>query len=154
MSIRSRNKGKVGEREVCVMLRATVARAHVELGLPPVVDIKRNLMQCAEGGYDIEGLPWLAIEVKRQERLEVERWWQQAVAQAERADRLPVLIYRQSRKKWRVVMYGGVQPMSAKNGWSYMEVEIDIEAFLRWLHSQIVEYHHASHQRRSRRTVC
>ena len=87
----SRQKGQRGEREVCQILAEHLGG-----------EFKRNLMQPQEGGFDILGLDEYAIEVKFQEKLQIEKWWEQTVEQAE--DRIPVLFFRRSREAWRVVV--------------------------------------------------
>ena len=52
--VNSRDKGATFEREVCSLIRE-------HLG----VEAKRNLMQTAEGGFDVLGVPGWAIECKR-----------------------------------------------------------------------------------------
>ena len=59
-------------------------------------------MQTQEGGYDVLGLNGYAIEVKFQEKLQIEKWWKQTVEQA--VDKMPVLFFRRSREDWRVVV--------------------------------------------------
>ena len=87
----SRQKGQRGEREVCQILAEHLGG-----------EFKRNLMQTQEGGFDVLGLDEYAIEVKFQEKLQIEKWWEQTVEQAE--DRIPVLFFRRSREEWRVVV--------------------------------------------------
>lgn len=100
----SMNKGKRGEREINTILNPVVNRVYSDRGLAPPI-LQRNTMQSHMGGYDIVGLEWLAIEVKFQETLHLAKWWEQTIGQA--ADgQIPVLFYRQSRKKWRVRMRG------------------------------------------------
>lgn len=54
---------------------------------------------------DISGIDGLHIECKRHERLEVNKWYNQATADAERMkDGKPVVIYRQNRKQWMIVL--------------------------------------------------
>lgn len=77
----SRNKGQRGEREVIKLLQPTVTRCYMEKGLD-VPSLERNLMQSRAGGFDIVGLEWMALEVKRQEVLNVNLWWKQTCAQA------------------------------------------------------------------------
>ena len=103
------NKGKTGEREVVDMLAteiyylmhqhqyddATKAALH---GI-----VQRNQNQSAVGGGDINILG-LSVEVKRCETLAVEQWWRQCETSAMRNGDVPVLIYRQNRKAWQVVM--------------------------------------------------
>lgn len=89
-----RRKGADGERELANLL-------YDRLG----IELKRNLEQSRNGGYDLIGLPF-AIEVKRHEELRTKEWWTQACHQAIDAcratgdDLTPVLAWRQSRKPW------------------------------------------------------
>lgn len=91
--INSRKKGASAERELAKILREKYG-----------IEIKRNLNQTREGGYDLVGLEGFAIEVKRAEKLLIKKWWEQAVNQSEPGKTLPVLIYRQSRQPWSVVV--------------------------------------------------
>lgn len=88
----SRTKGQVGEREICKILGDALS-----------ISLDRNLEQTRDGGCDIVLYHW-AIEVKRQEKLQVDKWWEQACVQAEDSHRHPVLIFRKSRNPWRVIM--------------------------------------------------
>lgn len=88
-----RNKGKRGEREFLN-----------QLGELLDCDLSRNLNQSANGGADSLSLPGWAVEVKRQERLSIEAWWNQAVTQAEADNRKPLLAFRRNRTEWRVVL--------------------------------------------------
>lgn len=103
----ARNKGQRGEREVRDLIQPIVDKVCAELGLD-AMEIKRNLNQSREGGHDLIGLSWIAIEVKRQEVLQLDKWWIQAEEQAMRisSSAIPVLIYKQNRQKWRVRMIG------------------------------------------------
>ena len=92
MSGASRQKGQRGEREICKLLADKLGGEY-----------KRNLMQTQDGGYDVLGLDGYAIEVKFQEKLQIEKWWEQTVGQAS-VERLPVLFFRRSREPWRVVV--------------------------------------------------
>lgn len=96
----SRNKGKRGEREIIALLQPVVSEVYTAHGLEPPV-LKRNTMQSDGGGFDIHGLEWCALEVKRQETLCLPAWWRQTLRQAGPGT-LPVLAYRQSREPWRV----------------------------------------------------
>ena len=106
MPINSRAKGAAGEREFAKTL-------HDELG----VTLARNLEQTRDGGHDLvivdaahplaPRLNRYAFEVKRYAITKpalIHQWWQQAVEQAERADKLPALAYRGNREPWRVVV--------------------------------------------------
>lgn len=100
----SREKGKRAEREVVKLLQPVVNKVYEKVGKEPP-QLERNLMQSHKGGHDIVGLEWLALEVKHHETLNVLVWWEQTKKQAGQT-RLPVLIYKQNRVKWRVLMFG------------------------------------------------
>lgn len=119
-------KGKRGEREVIALLRPVIERVYGDHGVDDVPRLQRNTLQSDAGGFDIVGLHWLAIEVKRQETLNLNAWWQQTLRQAG-AGQTPVLFYKQNRKPWRVRMNTGVWV-----GEGYMMVlsDISIEDFL------------------------
>lgn len=89
----SRTKGANGEREW-----ATLMKEH--LG---DVDLRRNLDQNREGGYDIAGLDLWAPEIKRCEQF---KWayWRQAERQALAANKRPILAYRANREPWKHYM--------------------------------------------------
>ena len=94
--INSRDKGKRGEREFLNLLGAALGK-----------DLERNLNQSDNGGCDcVSLLPGynLAIEIKRCEKLEVDKWWRQAVEQAAKLHAMPVLAYRQSRHPWKIMI--------------------------------------------------
>lgn len=101
--LRAKLKGSGGEREVVEFLQPIVQKIFEECSLP-IPLIERNLQQFARGGYDIIGVDWCAIEVKRCETLQIEQWWRQAVAQA--GSREPLLFYRQNHRGWRVCALG------------------------------------------------
>lgn len=88
-----RSKGQVGEREVAKKFKD-------DLG----VDAKRNLQQTQNGGYDLAGIPFFAVEVKRHETLSIGTWWKQALKQGQVMERMPLLIYRRNREQWWCVM--------------------------------------------------
>lgn len=101
----SRDKGQRGEREVIQLLQPVVNRVFAEVGREPP-KLERNLMQSREGGHDLVGLEWLALEVKRHETLSVGSWWEQTKKQAG-TSKVPVLFYRQNgQRSWKVMMYG------------------------------------------------
>lgn len=94
-----RTKGQNGEREAIRLLTDWATQVTDSLGLPPVV-LTRNLEQPRGGGYDLTGIDWLAVEIKRHENLQVSQWWKQAVKQA-KDHQIPFLMYRQNRTQWR-----------------------------------------------------
>lgn len=90
----SRNKGKVGERELAALLSELTGHA-----------VRRRVRQ-HDGDSDLEGVPGWAIEVKRYASVTpalVAGWWQQAIEQARRIEAHPVLFYRADRGAWRAV---------------------------------------------------
>lgn len=86
-----RNKGHAGEREFCKELTALMS-----LRIP----LERNVDQVRFGGADIISLRPFAIEVKRQESLNIDAWRKQAKSQVSKDNPVPVLAYRQNNKKW------------------------------------------------------
>lgn len=127
MGAKSRNKGAAGEREFCKLLSAELE----ELGVDSV--LSRNLKQTRDGGYDIDGLDMLAMEIKRAAKPEIRAWWTQTVLQSYECDRTPVLAYRIDRKPWRVLMHINdiTNPdfaLSANDSLEYT-VEMDLSLF-------------------------
>lgn len=99
MAINVRNKGQRGERESIGLIESWSRPVTQALGHPDLV-LTRNLVQSRSGGYDILGLDWLALEVKRHETLSIPQWWRQTIKQAG-PDQVPLLMYRQNRSKWK-----------------------------------------------------
>lgn len=137
MSINIRDKGANGERELATILNGIITDALTAAGMPlpskPIV--QRNQNQTAVGGKDLVGTYDIAIEVKRQEQLSINTWWKQCVASAETRGERPVLIYRQNRMKWSVVMYGGLLLPGVHGGGAAMmtaRVEISFNDFKIW----------------------
>lgn len=94
MPIDSRNKGASFERQVASLLND-------HLG----IECKRNLMQTAEGGHDLIGVPGFAVECKRYAQVshaKLERFWLQCVSQAQRVGLTPCLIVKADRQPIRV----------------------------------------------------
>lgn len=86
----SRNKGAAFEREVANLIKECLG-----------FDCKRNLMQTAEGGHDLLGIPQWAIECKRYadpKRNDIVRFWAQTVEQAIRVGAWPALIVKADRQ--------------------------------------------------------
>lgn len=176
--INVRQKGANGEREVCDLLQPTVDHVAKECGVE-APRLHRNLMQYSVGGEDIVGLPWYSIEVKRCEKLELAKWWEQAVTQAGRKAatatafeelaeggwrrlrglpmpwappvggwrpeareaaapaperRVPLVVYRQNGRSWRVLMEG---VLPSRGGPVDAVVNIASGAFLHWLESDL-----------------
>ncbi len=94
MGLKSRNKGKAGEREIAALVAELTG-----------YDVRRRVRQ-HDGDSDLEGLPGWSLEVKRYAtagRAQIRQWWTQAVEQAERSGAVPVLLYRLDRDDWRAV---------------------------------------------------
>ena len=94
MGMKSRNKGKAGEREIAALVAELTG-----------FDVRRRVRQ-HDGDSDLEGVPGWSIEVKRHAkapRSSVRSWWAQAVDQSSPTGAIPVLLYRQDRDEWRAV---------------------------------------------------
>lgn len=106
-------KGKRAERSVASELNPILDRVCGRLGVDPVA-LKRNLSQTQRGGFDLEGLDWIAIEIKHHKQVSLGSWWAQCCQQAGcetdghpivgRIHREPVLIWKQHGGKWNVRM--------------------------------------------------
>lgn len=90
----SRTKGGTGEREVIQLL--------TELGFAA----RRNFMSGGAGGSDVIGVPDHSIEIKRQERVCIWEWVNQAQAAA-RPTETAVVVFRRSRSPWYAVLDAG-----------------------------------------------
>lgn len=138
MGINIRQKGAGGEREICDMLNFIVYTVMGEMGyskeeqLKGMSTVQRNQNQSAVGGNDLTNTFGLSIEVKRQEQLNVNTWWKQCTAAAERNEEIPVLIYRQNGKPWRVVTYMYVELPTNKQ--LKVRGEFDVDSFKTWFH--------------------
>ena len=92
MTINSKQKGSRNEREVAELIRKYGFEA------------RRSAQYCGNTGdaADItSSLPY-HIEVKHQERLEIDKWWEQAVHDSKGKE--PILVFRKNRQRWRVCM--------------------------------------------------
>jgi len=86
----SRNKGKVGERELAKKLR--------EYGF----EARRGQQYCgADGSADVVGLEGIHIECKRTERLSLYDALSQAKADTKGG--LPIVIHRRNNAEWVVI---------------------------------------------------
>lgn len=88
----SKNKGKRGELEVAHILQ--------DRGF----DARRSQQYCGatEDAADVVGLPGYHIEVKRCENIRLMDWIRQAERDA--GENVPLVVFRQSHEKWRVVL--------------------------------------------------
>ena len=132
-----RQKGAEGEREVAKVLDRCVRRLMLDVGIPvpPGAIVQRNQNQSAVGGSDLSNTFGLCIEVKRQEQLAVNTWWEQAEAAAKQNGESPILLYRQSGKKWKCLLMASLPlPFSEGATGSIMigRVEITWDDFQVW----------------------
>lgn len=134
--INIRQKGANGEREVADALNAIVRKVMQEIGFSQqdIEDkaraVQRNQNQSAVGGCDLSNTFGMAIEIKRQEQLAVNSWWDQCVKAATRNGDHPVLLYRQNRKPWRVVTNVWLNLPDGKQ--IPVRAEFDWDSFLGW----------------------
>jgi hypothetical protein len=135
-TINIRAKGATAERDVANQLNEILQPLLIKHGHSTDVPvIQRNQNQSAVGGCDLSNTFDLAIEVKRHETLSIPTWWKQCEEQAKRNDHKPILIFRQSRAKWRVIMYGSLALPSLSGSGSALipiRVEITWEDFKVW----------------------
>jgi len=132
MSINIRQKGQEGEREVQRALEPIVRKVMSEGGysLPQRAIVQRNQNQSAVGGSDLSNTFGMCIEVKRQEQLSINTWWNQCITAANENSEHPVLLYRQNGKRWRCLtlmwlhLPGGAQQQ--------VRAEMDWDSFLHW----------------------
>lgn len=104
MSINSRNKGKVGERELAERL--------VEIGL--CESAERSARCGVTGAADVWGIPGVHHECKRVEKLNVEKAMDQAKGDARNGD-IPAVFHRRNRGEWMVtVRMSDLAVMSAR----------------------------------------
>jgi Holliday junction resolvase len=136
-----RQKGAAAERDICIRLNDTIMRAMKDSGMYSDIEIvahkntvQRNQNQTAVGGGDLTNTIGLSIEIKRQEALAINTWWKQTVAAAERNNETPVLIYRQSKQKWRAISLAllSLQDDTAVE----VRVEFEFEDFLNWFYQR------------------
>lgn len=132
MAVNARDKGQRAERQAIATLQPVVDKVYREFEMEPPA-LERNLMQSMKGGYDVVGLDWMALEIKHQETLKVGDWWNQAVRQAGES-RIPVLMYKSNRVKWRVMLLG-LLPAGERRIKCPCDVELD--SFLLWLEYRI-----------------
>ena len=125
-----RAKGQNGERDVCAFLQKGVDEVYSFNRLEPPA-LHRNLQQTQNGGFDIAGLPWIAIEVKHHAKIEpglLVKWWEQTLRQAGETFE-PVLFYRSNRNPFRVRMF---QYWQAGDKTGKMLVDISSNDFMTW----------------------
>lgn len=140
-TINIRQKGANGERELATELNTAINVVKMQLGLPITADpiVQRNQNQSAVGGCDLVGTFGFAIEVKRQEQLNINTWWAQCLKSAEDLSEVPVLIFRQNGKKWRVILLADV-PVPGTGRFHLTRCEIAFEDFLELFKAAVKEH--------------
>lgn len=135
--INIRAKGAGAEREIADDLNYIIHTLYKELGIEgqPWAIVQRNQNQSAVGGKDLTGTFGLAIEVKRQEALSINTWWAQCVKSAEDLGEVPVLLFRQSKQKWRCITM--VRVPLPDNAYVTARAELDYESFKSWFRSWV-----------------
>jgi hypothetical protein len=103
----SRNKGKRGESEVLLLFVGAMRQVEYKLGITaddstaPSKKIQRNLNQSIDGGHDIVGIPFYAVEVKRVEKPQLNAYWKQTMEQAIKAQLRPLLVWKVAKQDWK-----------------------------------------------------
>lgn len=151
-----KTKGRTGEFEVRDLLQQSANKVTNGLGLAPLV-IERNVDQVRsalgnEKGSDLIGLPWFAIEVKRQENDGAfNGWWEQckqaawvwdekgadvgAGGRRGRFAREPVLFSRKNRAGWDIRLFAY---LLIDNGMRVrVPVDINLPHFLLYFENRI-----------------
>lgn len=105
MAVNIRAKGQRGERDIVNWCNDIYAEVHDTIGvpLPPKPIAQRRQNQSAVGGMDIDNTCGYAFEIKNQEQLSLNTWWQQTILSAGETKKIPVLIYKDKRK-WSVMI--------------------------------------------------
>lgn len=115
MGMKSRMKGKSGEREIAALIRDLTGW-----------NVRRKVRQL-DGESDLEGVPHFSVEVKRHAtatRADIRGWWEQTREQAMAESKVPVLFYRKDRDDWRAVWSAA----SMIGGSDWPEYELTIES--------------------------
>jgi hypothetical protein len=110
MGMKSRSKGKVGEREIAAIVRDLTGW-----------EVRRKVRQL-DGESDLEGVPAFSVEVKRHAsatRGDIRCWWDQANAQAVAEGKVPVLFFRRDRDEWRAVWPMSLECAAAGRGYEW-----------------------------------
>lgn len=142
MGINIRQKGANGEREVATWMNEIIERVCTEegCGLPVKPVVQRNQNQSAVGGSDLTNPFGYAIEVKRQETLSLNTWWNQSCVAAKEFGGTPVVIYRQNGKRnWYVLMYAFL-PVWGSDAFHQCRVEVSQEDFMKQFEATVRFY--------------
>lgn len=132
-----RNKGQRGEREVVKLLQTIVDKVTTLYGREPIV-LQRNALQAHLGGEDIYGLEGFSVEVKLCENEQLNKWWDQAVRQAQARAAVPVLLYRASMQPWKVRLRAYVSTPGDMDQHE-IDMNISLDSFLAWFEDAFSE---------------
>ena len=117
----SRLKGSRGELEIIKLLQPIVDEVCQEEGKVRIELIKDTRQRYEKKRYDIFGMPWMALEIKRVENQSgISEWWRQ-VCRATHAGQTSVLAYRQNHRQWKIRMRVPVSVV--KGGWDIAQVD-------------------------------
>lgn len=102
MGAKAGPKGKRGEDEFCQWLADNLN-----------IHVRREHFQASGHSADIVDVPDFLFEIKRQETLTLKDWWYQVIVaskQPDQAHKIPVVAYRQNRKKWHFLVPANLIP--------------------------------------------
>lgn len=133
MASKAKKKGARGEMEVIQLLQPIVDQVFAMFDMDPP-KLQRNLEQVRAGGSDLNGIPFLDVEIKRQEELRIEEWWKQACASA-KPHTEPVLMWRTNRGGWNVMLY-----LTCQRTCNTMRSVVTLHDFARWFRSRLTSY--------------
>lgn len=136
--VNARSKGQRAERQAIDILQPVVNEIYAMYGMQgdDIPTLQRNTLQSDQGGYDIVGIPWLALEIKHQEKLQVDKWWEQTVRQA-KCGAEPVLMYKQNNVKFRVRVMVTV-PIYKSSDCLSTVIELSLESFILYFRSRLI----------------
>lgn len=143
-------KGANGERDVLNAFRDVMRNVEAELsdlGIRVVGRSEfatRKRIERGTSSRDIGNIPIISIEVKRQEKLNIPKAWEQTLRQAT-GGLLPVLVYRYNREAWRVRTYVGLTSADGTGRIvSYVVAEVTLVDFLPYFAKLYREFLYAS----------
>jgi len=122
--VNPRTKGQTGEREFAAWLKR-----NLKLEVEP----QRNLEQVRFGahikstGFDLVNCQPFCVEVKRVEKLSLRSWWIQCVNATTPEYPVPVVAFRQNRKKWEFLI--SASHIGLENGFVRLEENEGIKWF-------------------------
>lgn len=90
--INSRDKGKRGELEIAHIMQGYGFDAH-----------RGQQFSGLQGDADVVGVPFLHLEIKRVQALNLDKAMEQSIRDA-RDDEIPVVMHRKDRQDWKVTL--------------------------------------------------